>query len=69
MVGAGSHTTTPHDGGATEMVNVVIVSMETCWISSGFSVSNFPSLYLILRSWNWRSTGLLYGPKTDRDCV
>ena len=28
MVGAGSHTTTPHDGGATEMVNVIIVSME-----------------------------------------
>ena len=28
MVGAGSHTTTPHHGGATEMVNVVIVSME-----------------------------------------
>ena len=24
----GSHTTTPHDDGATEMVNVVIVSME-----------------------------------------
>ena len=24
MVGDGSHTTTPHNGGVTEMVNVVI---------------------------------------------
>ena len=47
MVGAGSHTTTPHDGGATEMVKGVIVSMEhRYWISSDFSVSNFLSLYV-----------------------
>ena len=42
MVGDGSHTTIPHDGGATEMVKVDIVSMEhRYWISSVFSVLTF----------------------------
>ena len=42
MEGAGSHTT-PHDGGATEMVKAVTMSMEhRYWISRASSMCSPP---------------------------
>ena len=39
MVGAGSHTPPPHDGGVTEMVKAVTMSMEhRYWISRASSM-------------------------------
>ena len=47
MVGAGSHTP-PHDGGVTEMVKGVTMSMEhRYWISRASSMFHFLSPHLV----------------------